>query len=59
MNNTTDTYVVAYVVYPKIHRASRASAPVITRGGDGDLDSEFAEVFGWGLGLDKDCSMAI
>ena len=31
----------------------------MTRGGDGDLDSEFAEVFGWGLGLDKDCSMAI
>ena len=26
--------------------------------GDGVLDSEFAEVFGWGFRLDKDCSMA-
>ena len=59
MNHASDTYVVAYVVYPKIHRASRPSATVMTRGGDGDLDSEFAEVFGWGLGLDKDGSMAI
>ena len=58
MSYTYDTYVVAYVVYPKLHRASRPSATVMTRGGDGVLDSEFAEVFGWGLGLNKDCSMA-
>ena len=50
-SDTSDTYVVAYVVYPKIHRASRPSATVVARGGDGVLDSAFAEVFGWGWGL--------
>ena len=58
MNHTYDTYVVAHVVYPKIHKASKPSATVVTRGGDGALDSEFAEVFGWGLGLNKARSMA-
>ena len=54
MNHTSDKYVVAYVVYPKIHRASRLSATVVTRGGDGVRDSEFAEVFGLGLGFNND-----
>ena len=57
-NHTSDRCVVAYVAYPKIHRASRPSVTVVTRGGDGVLGSDFTEFFGWGLGLNKDFSIA-
>ena len=52
--HTSDRYVVDYAVYPKIHRASRPSATVVARGGDGFLGNEFAEGFWLGLGLNKD-----